>query len=69
MTLKEYYDSLPARVAPKTMFKEEIMSACGVKEVTVDNWMYGKSTPANAEHRRIISTATGIPESELFPKV
>lgn len=69
MTLRDYYQGLPARTSPKTRFVEEVMDACGTKEVTVKNWVNGKSLPANPAHRQILSDITGIPEDELFPKL
>lgn len=66
MTLKEYYDSLPASTSPKTSFLEEISTICGVKEVTVRTWVKGRATPINPEHRELIARATGLSEAELF---
>lgn len=68
MTLAEYYDQLPPRTSPKSDFVREIMATCGVENVTVRQWVKGKSAPSKEEHRRILSKVTGIPEEELFPK-
>lgn len=69
MTLKEYYDNLPGQSAPKADFVREIVATCGVEQVTAKFWVKGKTTPSNPEHRRILSTVTGIPEEQLFPKL
>lgn len=69
MNLNEYYESLPEATAPKADFLREIVTTCGVELVTARLWVKGRSTPSNPEHRRIIASAVGIPEEELFPKL
>lgn len=69
MTLKEFYDQLPGRSAPKADFVREIVATCGVEHVTAKFWVKGKTTPSNPDHRRLLSKVTGIPEEELFPKL
>ena len=69
MTLTEYYNSLPPRTSPKTEFVKEIVATCNVDITTAKYWVAGRTTPGNPEHRRILSSVTGIPEEELFPKL
>lgn len=69
MTLKEYYDSLPPRVSPKTDFVKEICQKCGVAALTVRNWISGFYVPESQANREIISQVTGIPEDELFKRI
>lgn len=69
MTLNDYYESLPEVSAPKADFLRELVTTCGVELVTARLWVKGKTTPSNPEHRRIIASAVGRPEEELFPKL
>ena len=68
MTLAEFYDNLPPRTSPKSDFVREIMASCHVEHVTVRQWVKGKSSPSNPEHRKLLAKVTGVPEEELFPK-
>lgn len=68
MTLKEYYDGLPEKTAPKSDFIRKVTRACGVTPCTVRNWIKGSFTPDDPDNRSLISRLTHIPESELFPK-
>jgi hypothetical protein len=68
-SLAEYYEGLPPRTSPKTEFVKEIVASCNVDQCTVKQWIRGKATPANPDHRRLLSKVTGIPEEELVPKL
>ena len=67
MTLKEYYDGLPEKSAPKSDFIREVTRVCGVTPCTVRNWIKGSFNPGRREQRSILARITGIPERELFP--
>ena len=66
MTLKGYYLSLPAPTYPKKDLVKELAQRCSVTEATVRNWIMYGFRPDNAEHVRIISEVTGIPEDNLW---
>lgn len=66
LVLKNYYDSLPKRTAPKTIFIREVAARCGIVENTVRYWIKGESKPVNPEHLKVLSELTGIEEERLF---
>lgn len=68
MTIVNYYQSLPKAISPRAEFVRDIVINCNVSEITVRQWLSGRFTPGEKEHRDYIAKKTGIPVEELFPK-
>lgn len=66
MTLKGYYESLPASTNPKTQFVNEIIRRTGVSSATARNWIYYGMKPSNPNHVKILTEITGIEEEDLW---
>lgn len=54
-TLREFYDNLPDRTAPKTEFLNKVAERCRVTPVTVLNWVKYGMKPIRKEHRQILA--------------
>ena len=68
MTLRSYYDSLPAPVAPKTAFINKIAVMCGVNTATVRQWVKGRAFPSDPNHYAVLARETGIESEKLFDR-
>lgn len=66
--LMEFYETLPNSWSPKQAFVTETARACGVTECTVRNWIKGRNLPTSPAHLKYLSSKTGIPVEELFPR-
>lgn len=66
ITLKGYYDSLPAATCPKTDLVTKIQVACGVSMTTVRNWITGRTKPIKQEYIDKICGLTGIDKENLW---
>ena len=70
--LKEYYQSLPERIAPKQQMLESIQQECerlsNVKPTmaTVRNWVLYGLRPQNPMHVQAIVNVTNIREEDLW---
>ena len=68
MNLKDYYNNLPARIAPKQDFVEEVAKRCGVTATTVKNWVLYGLHPQRYEHVKVLMELSGLTEEELWEK-
>lgn len=68
MTLKDYYNSLPDPVAPKSDFLREVSERCGVTITTVRNWCIYGMKPNSYKAVKVLEELTGISEEELWAK-
>lgn len=68
MTLKEFYQNLPERNAPKADFRRLLASECGVAPMTVYRWLAGEIVPEKLKREKV-AEITGQPVDELFPLV
>lgn len=64
--LREYYNGLEDYITPKKDLIDKIAKACNVSIPTVRNWIYGKHTPSNSAHIKVVSEITGVSEKDLF---
>lgn len=64
ITLKGYYDSLPAE-SPQRKFKKEVMKRCMISTGTFYNWIAGR-WPVPEKAKEPIADIAGVPADELF---
>lgn len=68
MTLRDYYESLPAPSHPKKDFMCEVCARCHVNMNTVINWIRHNMKPKDPRHIEILSEVTGIAPEDLWKK-
>jgi hypothetical protein len=68
MTLREFYDQIPPRSAPRKDFRDAVAKACGVEPITIYRWLSGEVVPEKLK-REEVSKIIGLPVEELFPTV
>lgn len=66
MTLKDYFDGLPMRKAPRKEFIDAVAARCGVSEQSVRNWCIYGMKPQDFKHVKVLSEMTGIKEEDLW---
>lgn len=66
ITLKGYYDGLPASTFPKTDFVNKVSTMCKTSTTTVRNWIRGVAKPKKQSSIDVLVKVTGIPEEKLW---
>lgn len=66
MTLKDYYEGIPLRNAPRNEFVKEVARRCSVSEQTVRNWCLYGIKPQSYEHVNVLIELTGIEAKNLW---
>ncbi len=66
ITLKDYYEGLPAASYPKTEFLNRLSTLCNTSTATVRNWIRGVAKPHKNKCIEILARETGIPKECLW---